>query len=224
MYIAGLNLSFTESQTLNGIACLSFAGSLYIASPKSDFKKRIEEKAGKVVHMPASKRGEIITAAHGFVMFTPAVVFLTATPFNKFVQPGWLAEYTLPNVPSSLYYATRIGCAVAIWISGAIVKSCMKHLDAQWNYIGVRERPEIVKTGPYRFVRHPMYSTVMLTMGGMAGAFWNWIPVPAAGLLAILFAIKMPMEENVMLGHEYIGPKYVAYKKEVPYRVIPYIW
>ncbi|CAE6446952.1 unnamed protein product [Rhizoctonia solani] len=179
MYVAGLNLPFTESQALNGLACVSLVGSMYLASPKSDFKKRVEEKAGKAVHMPANKWGEMITAAHGFTTFTPAVLFLTVIPFNKFAQPGWLAEYMLPEVIPSVYYATRIGCSAVIWISGVMVKSCMKHLDAQWNYIGVRERPEIVKTGPYRFVRHPMYSTVMLAMGGMTGAFWNWMPVPA---------------------------------------------
>ncbi|CAE6428941.1 unnamed protein product [Rhizoctonia solani] len=88
----------------------------------------------------------------------------------------------------------------------------------------VRERPELVKTGPYRLVRHPMYSAIMLSMGGMAGAFWNWIPVSALGILAVLFAIKMPMEENVILNHEVIGSEYAAYKRKVPSRVIPYIW
>ncbi|KAG8689740.1 hypothetical protein FRC11_000881 [Ceratobasidium sp. 423] len=69
-----------------------------------------------------------------------------------------------------------------------------------------------------------MYSSIILSMAGVAGAFWNWIPVSALGLLAVIFAIKMPMEENIILRHEEIGPKYAAYKREVPWRVIPYVW
>ncbi|KAH7334867.1 hypothetical protein B0J17DRAFT_770412 [Rhizoctonia solani] len=204
MYIAGLNLPFTESQALNGLA--------------------FEEKAGKAVHMPAGKRGEYITAAHAFALFGPTALFLVVVPLNKFVQPNWLAEYALPEVDTSVYNAARVGGSATIWLSGLLVRTSMKHLDAQWNYIGVRERPELVKTGPYRLVRHPMYSAIMLSMGGMVGAFWNWIPVSALGILAVLFAIKMPMEENVMLRHEVIGPEYAAYKRKVPSRVIPYIW
>ncbi|CAE6422960.1 unnamed protein product [Rhizoctonia solani] len=223
MYTAGLNLFFTKSQALNGLACASIASSFYFAWPRSDFRKHVEEKAGKAVHMPPGKRGELITAAHGLALLGPTALFLVAIPLNRFVQPSWLAKYALPEVSPPVYYATRIGSSAFIWSSGVIVKKSMKHLDAQWNYIGVRERPEIVKTGPYKVVRHPMYSSIILSMAGVAGVFWNWIPVPALGLLAVIFAIKMPMEENIILRHGEIGPKYAAYKKEVPWRVIPYL-
>ncbi|KAG8689741.1 hypothetical protein FRC11_000882 [Ceratobasidium sp. 423] len=258
MYIAGLNLPFTEPQALNGLACASLAGSFYLSWPGSDFKKRTEEKAGKAVHMPAGSKGLYITVAHGLALFGPAMLFITAVPLNRFIEPDWLAEYALPEVSHPAYYAARIGSSISLWFSGLVMIRCFKHLDAQWNYIGVRERPALVRTGPYRVVRHPMYryepldftlvlsdgmdSCAMLTMAGMAGAFWNWIPVSALGLLAVLFGIKMPMEvrvltsindvnsmaslsqENVILGHEHLGPKYAVYKREVPYRVIPYVW
>ncbi|CUA71680.1 hypothetical protein RSOLAG22IIIB_04726 [Rhizoctonia solani] len=224
MYIAGLNLPFTEPQALNGIAWASLAGSFYLSWPGSDFKKKAEEKAGNATHMPADQRGLYITIAHGLALFVPATLYLSVVPLNKFIEPDWLGEYALPEVSSPAYYAIRIGSSVSLWASGVIMTRCFKHLGAQWNYIGVRERPALVRTGPYKVVRHPMYSCAILAMAGMAGAFWSWIPAAALGALSILFAIKMPMEENVILSHDHLGPKYAVYKREVPYRVIPYIW
>ncbi|KDN43846.1 hypothetical protein RSAG8_05839, partial [Rhizoctonia solani AG-8 WAC10335] len=157
MFIAGLNLPFTEPQALNGLACASITASLWFAWPRSDFRKRVEEKAGKAVHMPTGKRGELITAAHSLALFAPTALFLITVPLNKFIQPDWLAQYALPKVSLPTYYAARIGASASIWLSGTVVKTSIKHLDAQFNYIGVRERPELVNTGPFRVVRHPMY-------------------------------------------------------------------
>ncbi|KEP55653.1 isoprenylcysteine carboxyl methyltransferase [Rhizoctonia solani 123E] len=224
MYIAGLNLPFTKLQALNGLAWASLAGSFYLSWPGSDVKKKAEEKAGNAIHMPAGQKGLHITIAHSLALFGPAVLFLSTLLLNKFNEPDWLGEYGLPKVSPPVYYAVRIGSSALVWVSGVIMTKCFKHLGAQWNYIGVRERPALVKTGPYKVVRHPMYSCAMLVMAGTAGAFWSWIPFGALSVLSALFAIKIPMEENVILNHDHLGPKYAVYRREVPYRIIPYIW
>ncbi|CAE6481087.1 unnamed protein product [Rhizoctonia solani] len=224
MYIAGLNLPFNELQALNGLACASLAGSFYLSWPGSDFKKKAEEKAGNAIHMPAGQKGLHITIAHSIALFGPAVLFLSTLPLNKFIEPDWLGKFALPEVSPPAYYAVRIGSSALMWVSGAIMTKCFKHLGAQWNYIGVRERPALVRTGPYKVVRHPMYSCAMLVMAGAAGAFWNWIPVGALGVLTVLLAIKIPMEESIILNHDHLGFKYAVYKNGVPSRIIPYIW
>ncbi|CAE6493540.1 unnamed protein product [Rhizoctonia solani] len=224
MYIAGLGLPFAEPQALNGLACASLAGSFYLSFPGSGHWKNTEKKAGKAVHMPKGSRGLYISIAHGLVLLGPSLLFLFTIPPNKFAQPDWLTKYALPEATPRVYYVVRMGSCASLWWAGLIMTRCFKHLDAQWNYIGVRERPSLIRTGPYKIVRHPMYSCAMLVMASMTGAFWNWIPAPALGLLAALFAIKMPMEENIILGHDHMGPKYAVYKREVPYRAIPYVW
>ncbi|KAG8757753.1 hypothetical protein FRC12_010173 [Ceratobasidium sp. 428] len=103
--------------------------------------------------------------------------------------------------------------------------SALKHLGSQWNYMGVRERPKLIKTGPYGIVRHPMYSYAMALEVCFAGMFWNWIPlVVLGGAMVPAFALKIPMEEKVMLENDKIGKAYKSYKKEVSWRVIPYLW
>ncbi|CAE7177910.1 unnamed protein product [Rhizoctonia solani] len=224
MYIAGLNLSITESQALNGLACASLAGSFYLAWPGANFKTRAEEGGGKVTHRPSGKKGLYITVAHGLALFVPAAVFMTAIPTNKFIAPEWLGQCALPEVSPPIHYAIRIGSSISLWVAGGIVFLSFKHLDTQWSYIGVRDTYGVVDTGPYKVVRHPMYSCALLTMLGTAGAFWNWIPIAASGLLAGLFAYKIPLEENDILTHQYMGSDYTEYKEKVPSRVIPYIW
>ncbi|KAG9074926.1 hypothetical protein FS749_013466 [Ceratobasidium sp. UAMH 11750] len=222
-YIAGLGL--TESQTLNGLAWASTIGMFYLTWPGSDFQQKVEREAGKAVHMPPGKSAQIVSMTHGMALFLPAGAFLFSLPPNRFEMPGWLLKTALPP-PSEemLYYGLRLGGCAGVLGVGATMVWTFKHLGSQWNYIGVRERPKLVKTGPYAIVRHPMYICAMLNDVLFSAMFWNWMPLVGAAIMAAMFAIKMPMEEKVILDNEEVGEAYRRYKKEVPWRVIPYIW
>ncbi|KAB5593463.1 hypothetical protein CTheo_3097 [Ceratobasidium theobromae] len=223
-YIAGLDLPFTGSQAFNGLAWTTAAWAFYRGWPGLGMKNKVEAKAGKAVHMPPGRRGELITALHGIPLLLPGATFLISLPLNNFETPDWLSQFALPPVSPDVYCGTRVGASLGILVSGMLVGAAFKHLGAQWNYIGVRERPELINTGPYRYVRHPMYSAAMLMGASSVGAFWNWMPLPALGLMALAFGIKMPMEEGLILSHPTLGPKYKEFKKQVLWRVIPYIW
>ncbi|KAG9114909.1 hypothetical protein FRC07_007590 [Ceratobasidium sp. 392] len=228
-YIAGLyTYDFTEAQALNGLAVASTGLSFYCSWPGSDFKAKVEREAGKPVTMSPTftRKAQAITGIHALGLFVPALTFLIAVPANRFVTPTWLTRTALPPVPSlEVYYGTRIvGCVGAVSLGVAMIRA-FKALGSQWNYLGVRERPKLVKAGPYSVVRHPMYSLAMLEEVFMAMMFWNWIPLAAlGGILIPAFAAKMPMEEDAILKSKDIGDEYRKYKKEVPWRVFPYIW
>ncbi|KAG8771509.1 hypothetical protein FRC12_003572 [Ceratobasidium sp. 428] len=222
-YIAGLNL--TESQILNGLGWASTVGMFYLSWPGSDFKQKVEREAGKAVHMPPGKSAQIVSMTHGMALFLPAGAFLFGLPLNRFVMPGWLLKTALPPVRDDLvYHGLRLGGCVGALGVGVTMVWTFKHLGSQWNYIGVRERPKLVKTGPYAIVRHPMYTCAMLNDALFAAMFWNWMPLVGSAIMATMFAVKMPMEEKVILDNEEVGEAYQRYKKEVPWRVIPYIW
>ncbi|KAG9117289.1 hypothetical protein FRC07_007364, partial [Ceratobasidium sp. 392] len=156
-YIAGLNL--TESQALNGLGWISTAGMFYLSWPGSDFKQKVEREAGKAVHMPPGKSAQVVTMTHALALFLPPGAFLFGLPPNKFEMPGWLLRTALPPVKDeALYFGLRLGGCVGAFGSGAAMVWAFKHLGSQWNFIGVRERPKLVKTGPYSIVRHPMYT------------------------------------------------------------------
>ncbi|ELU42095.1 hypothetical protein AG1IA_03873 [Rhizoctonia solani AG-1 IA] len=139
MYIAGLGLPFAEPQALNGLACASLAGSFYLSFPGSGHWKNTEKKAGKAVHMPKGSRGLYISIAHGLVLLGPSLLFLFTIPPNKFAQPDWLTKYALPEATPRVYYVVRMGSCASLWWAGLIMTRCFKHLDAQWNYIGIEQ-------------------------------------------------------------------------------------
>lgn len=66
----------------------------------------------------------------------------------------------------------------------------------------VRDDAKLITTGPYRLMRHPMYTALIVACAGMALNGWS-DPVGAlafAGLVLVL-AIKMGVEEKLLAQH-----------------------
>jgi protein-S-isoprenylcysteine O-methyltransferase Ste14 len=79
----------------------------------------------------------------------------------------------------------------------------------------------VVITGPYKYIRHPMYLGIIilfLSLGPALGSFLAMIP---GGLIVILF-ISRTAKEDQMLQEELEG--YSDYTKQVRFRLVPGIW
>ncbi len=79
----------------------------------------------------------------------------------------------------------------------------------------------VVVSGPYHFVRHPMYAAALLLLSGTALLLGSWYGLLWGLLLVGLIARRAVMEEHT-LQLELQG--YDAYITQVKYRLIPYIW
>ena len=80
--------------------------------------------------------------------------------------------------------------------------------------------PELVTTGPYRSVRHPIYSGIILAMVGTAIAvsvYW----LIAVVLLGGYFLYSAIMEERIMAG--LFPDSYPAYKQSTK-MLVPFIF
>jgi protein-S-isoprenylcysteine O-methyltransferase Ste14 len=66
----------------------------------------------------------------------------------------------------------------------------------------------LVDTGIYRFIRHPLYSGVILAAFGVALAHGHMVPVIIAAVIAVFFTYKSRFEES-LLKQTY--PEYAAY-------------
>lgn len=79
----------------------------------------------------------------------------------------------------------------------------------------------VISTGPYRYVRHPMYAGGLLLFLGTPLLLGSWYGLLLVVLLIFAGALRAVLEERV-LSEEL--PGYSAYMKQVKYRLIPYIW
>jgi len=85
-----------------------------------------------------------------------------------------------------------------------------------------RERGQkVISTGPYQYVRHPMYAGGLLLFLGTPLLLGSWY-----GLLLVLVftpggAVRAVLEERVLREEL---PGYDAYMAEVKYSLIPYVW
>ncbi len=78
----------------------------------------------------------------------------------------------------------------------------------------------VVREGPYRWVRHPIYSGgLLLCLGAAVAATW-WVVLPTAAL-ALLWALKCRVEER-MLATAFSG--YAAYCAAVRWRMVPGVY
>jgi len=79
----------------------------------------------------------------------------------------------------------------------------------------------VISTGPYAYVRHPMYAMALVMMAGIPialGSLWGLLAI-AAMLPALVW--RMVDEEKFLATGL---PGYAEYKQKVRYRLIPHLW
>jgi protein-S-isoprenylcysteine O-methyltransferase Ste14 len=116
----------------------------------------------------------------------------------------------------------KIELAVAIITIGvactsvAIVRAAVKTLGKEWSVTArLLEGHQLATRGPYRIVRHPIYTGMfgMLLATGLAVSYW--VSLVAAMLLFIVGTmIRVRSEEKLL--REQFGPEFEAYAARVP--------
>ena len=116
---------------------------------------------------------------------------------------------------------------VAAWIGQAAAGALIFWVVATNTYLSRMARIQedrdqvVVTSGPYRFVRHPMYAGIIVLFVCMPvalGSGWGLVPGVAIGILYVVRTSK----EDRMLRQELAG--YEAYAHQVRYRLVPGVW
>jgi protein-S-isoprenylcysteine O-methyltransferase Ste14 len=139
-------------------------------------------------------------------------VFLL-NPQTRFLNAPVMPHDTLIGIIGVALALAGVG--FAIWARLA--------LGANWSGLVVtsKEGHELVQSGPYAIVRHPIYTGILLAMIGTAltrGILAGYIGV-AAGLVAIM--IRINIEEQLM--SERFGDAYQAYRRRAR-KLVPFLW
>jgi protein-S-isoprenylcysteine O-methyltransferase Ste14 len=79
----------------------------------------------------------------------------------------------------------------------------------------------VISSGPYAYVRHPMYAGALLINIGAPLLLGSWWGLVVGALFTVLIGVRAVLEER-MLKAELEG--YVDYANRVRYRLVPYLW
>ena len=127
--------------------------------------------------------------------------------FSDNIGVGWVRSHIFPRstlldvVAISL---TALGIGLAIW--------ARFYLGSNWSgAVSVKVGHELIRSGPYTWVRHPIYSGLLLALIGTALEQDRVMALTAVALFWLGFWIKSRMEEQFM--RKTFGEQYVEYRK-----------
>ena len=141
----------------------------------------------------------------------------------------WLAWLVLMGLDAERWHTSHL----AVWLNvlgGALVIAGFwattlvfreNSFAAPVVRIQTERKQHVIDTGPYAFVRHPMYAAALLYLVGMPLLLGSWyglllVPVMVAGL-----APRAVFEERLLKRDL---PGYADYMRRVRYRLIPGLW
>lgn len=142
------------------------------------------------------------------------IAYVLLTQGRRFPYPFGLV--LVPQTASSGWIGMILcssGLALAIWARIVIGRN--------WSaVVTLKEDHEMVQWGPYRFVRHPIYTGLESMFLGTAIAFGHLAAFIGVALVFVSFWIKLSREERLMLKQ--FPNDYPDYQRRVK-RIIPFL-
>jgi len=135
-----------------------------------------------------------------------------------------LAAFAREGVPAlaAPSAAQAVGVAVA-WFGLATRAWAVATLGSSFRTtVEVDPGQAVVSAGPYRWVRHPSYTGLLLIAAGSGLAFGNWLSMAACLVLPPLAIVRRIRIEEAEL-ERVLGEPYLAYEMRTT-RLIPRIW
>ncbi len=175
-----------------------------------------------IIRHPFARKANKIGVSKSLIDWRELTLLAIAS-FGLFVVP---ALYGLTGIPASL---DRAFIAPIAWLGlvplcGSLWLFRRSHVDLGRNWsisLEVRKHHTLVKTGVYRLIRHPMYSSFLLLGLSQMLLLPNWL-AGASGLIGatLLIVFRVGREEHMML--QTIGDEYRAYMATTK-RLIPWV-
>jgi protein-S-isoprenylcysteine O-methyltransferase Ste14 len=131
-------------------------------------------------------------------------------------RDGWLFQYFLTPSLTLFWIGAAITAAGLGFSAWARV-----HLGRNWSAtVTVKQDHELIRTGPYAIVRHPIYTGLLSGFIGTALAIGQWRGVVAVAIVLVAFWRKLQLEERWM--SETFGEDYRRYRARTK-ALIPFL-
>jgi protein-S-isoprenylcysteine O-methyltransferase Ste14 len=158
--------------------------------------KFIEPFLARMAHFWVGTFALLILAFHGLL---PAPMNWQLWPENRF--SFWTGAAVMLS-----------GLAFAVWAS--------IHLGRFWSgAITLKEGHRLIRSGPYRFVRNPIYTGILTGVAGTAITLGQVSGLVALVILWAVYSWKIHREQHLLSGE--FGEEYAVYCRDVP-SLVPY--
>ena len=125
---------------------------------------------------------------------------------------------------SLLPHTILVNVVIVISLIGGLIIaiSARRRLAGNWsNVVALKKNHELITSGLYQYVRHPIYTGMLLMFLGTALSFGTLGAM--IGFLVILVGIWFKLRQEEMLMTEHFADKYTSYKKHTK-TLLPFIW
>ncbi len=155
--------------------------------------------------------GDWLEAAPAWV--SPALLGAQLALFVVFAAVAWLTRSPVGvGLAAVGFAAVAAGMGLGLWAVSSLGSAFTPFPEP-------RPGTTLVEQGPYRWMRHPIYSAVVLTMLGAAATVASAAGLAVAVLTALFFWFKAGYEEQ-RLG--LLVPGYSSYAARVSGRLVPH--
>lgn len=182
--------------------------------PSAKNKKNQENKKNKKTGKTSTRKAQ--KSEREFrVILTAIIITIAASIGFTLIHYGIVGESVRALLKS---------VGVLIYILGLILRYwCSSLLGPHFTrFVSVENTQKLVSSGPYRFIRHPLYLWLLLLTLGVPVFFGNWLAF-LLGFLLMFWALdkRIKTEENELTIA--LGSKYTKWKRK-RYKLIPLIY
>jgi protein-S-isoprenylcysteine O-methyltransferase Ste14 len=133
------------------------------------------------------------------------------------IYPPWL-DWSKVGIPESLRWLGvgigLVGVGLCYWVFSSIGQGIS-------TTVAIRKQAKLITSGPYRWVRHPLYIVGLVTFGSIGIIAANWFIAGLVVLAFILLVIRTYSEEEHLIAN--FGDEYRDYMKRTG-RFLPKIF
>jgi protein-S-isoprenylcysteine O-methyltransferase Ste14 len=137
--------------------------------------------------------------------------------FLAFVLPGLDRRFGWSDVP----VAVVIAADLLVLLGYGIVVMVFRENQYAGRTVRVEQGQQVISTGPYALVRHPMYLGVVLMYLASPVALGSWWALIPALLIVPILVARIANEEKVL---ERDLPGYSEYRQRTRHRLLPGVW
>jgi protein-S-isoprenylcysteine O-methyltransferase Ste14 len=144
--------------------------------------------------------------------------------FHYTVMSAWVLTFLLAGLsrrygwgPALPWWLCALGFAAVAW-GFAVTFATLRANTFASATIGLEKDQRVISTGPYRFVRHPMYSGIAVLLLGMPIALGSVAALATSAIMIAMLVIRLLDEEKLLRAEL---PGYADYCARVRWRLAP---